>query len=331
MNPRLEVSGLTTTFGGGDSTVRAVRGVSLSVDAGATLVLLGESGSGKSVSARSILRLYGESAHITGTVRLEGRDLLTAEESEMRQIRGRTIGMVPQDPTAALDPLRSIGSQISEVLRVHRMTQSRKETRQRCVELLGLVGIPDPVRVMRSRPHELSGGMRQRVAIAIAVSCEPDLLIADEPTTALDVTVQAQVLELFVELQQRMGMSLLMVTHDVGVAEELDGDVAVMYAGVVVESGLAREILTEPRHPYTAGLLASLPSPAVRRGQLTVIPGRPPLTGEVGTGCAFAQRCGDVQPQCRTAEPELVPVLPGRQAACPVVNETALREKELSA
>ncbi|MFW0783442.1 ABC transporter ATP-binding protein [Gordonia sp. CPCC 206044] len=318
MSPRLEVTDLTTTFGAGESAVRALRGVSLSVNAGATLVLLGESGSGKSVTARSILRLYGSSAHSRGTVRFEGRDLLSLSEPDMRSIRGRTIGMVPQDPAAALDPLRSVGAQLAEVLHVHRMTRTRRQTNDRCVELLGLVGIADPVRVLRSRPHQLSGGMRQRVAIAIAVSCQPDVLIADEPTSALDVSVQAQVLELFTELQGRMGMTLVMVTHDVGVAEELDGQVAVMYAGAIVESGTAREVLQTPRHPYTTGLLASLPSPTARRGELTVIGGRPPLTGEVGAGCAFAPRCPIARAECRDEEPPLMQIAPSRSSACPV-------------
>ncbi|MDF0528965.1 ABC transporter ATP-binding protein [Tsukamurella sp. 8F] len=317
MTPRLQISDLTTTFRG-HSPIRAVRGVSLSVDAGETLVLLGESGSGKSVTARSVLRLYGSAAACTGSVTLDGEDLLTMPEKRMRTLRGRRLGLVPQDPTAALDPLRSIGSQLAEVLRAHRLTRTRAGTRARCEELLTLVGIPDVPQVLASRPHQLSGGMRQRAVIAIAVAGEPDVLIADEPTTALDVTVQAQVLSLFTSLQRRMGMALLMVTHDVGVAEELDGMVAVMYAGRIAESGSARDILTHPQHPYTAGLLSSLPTPGVPRGRLPVIVGRPPLTGEHSAGCAFAPRCDHAVHSCRHVEPELVDT-GGRWTACPVV------------
>jgi len=241
----------------------------------------------------------------------------------MRQLRGARIGMVPQDPTGALDPLRSIGSQLVEVLTAHRRVTSRAEGRARATELLGRVGIADPARIFRSRPHQLSGGMRQRAVIAIAIACEPDVLIADEPTTALDVTVQAAVLELFRELQRTYGMSLLMVTHDVGVAEELGGTVGVMYAGRLVEKGPVREVLRDPRHPYMCGLLGSLPVPGVARGQLQVIPGRPPLTGETNEGCPFAARCSTAVPSCSTVHPPLVEVAAGRYAACPVVNGDA--------
>jgi oligopeptide/dipeptide ABC transporter ATP-binding protein len=239
----------------------------------------------------------------------------------MRGLRGSRIGMVPQDPTGALDPLRSIGSQITEVLLTHRVSPDRKAARARAVELLEKVGIADPARIADARPHQLSGGMRQRAVIAIAIACEPAVLIADEPTTALDVTVQAAVLGLFRELQASLGTSLLMVTHDVGIAEELGGTVGVMYAGTMMETGPVREVLAQPRHPYTQGLLASLPVPGVARGQLQVIPGRPPLTGEVTEGCAFASRCAQVQPTCRVTAPPLVPLGGGREAACPVVND----------
>jgi oligopeptide/dipeptide ABC transporter ATP-binding protein len=331
MSSHLTVTDLHTTFGSGESAVRAVRGVSLEIEPGGTYVLLGESGSGKSVTARSILRLYQGGTTITGSVMLGEEELTGLSEKRMRRLRGARIGMVPQDPTGALDPLRSIGSQLMEVLRVHRVVPDRSTARSRAMELLDRVGIADPARVAKAKPHMLSGGMRQRAVIAIAIACNPDVLIADEPTTALDVTVQAAVIELFRELQERSEMSLLMVTHDVGIAEELGGQVGVMYAGKLLETGPIREVLASPKHPYTQGLLASLPVPGVARGHLQVIPGRPPLTGETSAGCAFAARCTLVQDTCHVAPPPLVDVAAGRRAACPVVNGSAATSQELSA
>jgi oligopeptide/dipeptide ABC transporter ATP-binding protein len=315
----LELTSLRTTFGT-SRPIEAVRGIDLTLAAGETLTLLGESGSGKSVTARSILRLYGRSARIEGSVQLAGTDLAGLDEKQMRAVRGRRIGLVPQDPSAALDPLRTIGSQLVEVLRAHGIVKDKASARGRARDLLSLVGINDPARVMTSRPHQLSGGMRQRAIIAVAVACEPELLIADEPTTALDVTVQAMVLDLFRDLQKRIGTALLLVTHDVGVAEELGGRVAVMYAGRIVESGATAEVLSGPKHPYTRGLLDSLPTATARRGELPVIPGRPPLTGEALPGCAFAPRCTQVQPSCTDEVPPLATAADGRTAACPVVN-----------
>jgi oligopeptide/dipeptide ABC transporter ATP-binding protein len=316
----LVVDDLHVTFMGKTRRTEAVRGVSLTVTPGKTLALLGESGSGKSVTARSILRLYGPQARTTGNVRLGDVDLLALDERRMRDMRGRRLAFVAQDATAALDPLRRVGSQVAEVLRVHRCDDSRRQARSRSEELLSLVGIPDPRRTARSFPHELSGGMRQRVAIAIAVACNPTVLIADEPTTALDVTVQAQVLALFERLQEELGMGLLLVTHDIGVAREVADHVAVMYAGRLVEEGPMASVLDAPSHPYTQGLLDSVPDSKTPRGQLRAIAGMPPSGADrLGTGCAFAARCPHASPLCTEDEPVLVELAEGRRAACPVM------------
>ncbi|CAO5152705.1 dipeptide ABC transporter (ATP-binding subunit) [Frankia sp. AiPs1] len=331
MSAALRISDLHTTFGSGDGAVRAVRGIDLEIAPGGTYVLLGESGSGKSVTARSILGLYGPAAKVTGSVCLGADELITMAPRQLRQVRGTRLGLVPQDPTGALDPLRGIGAQLGEVLAVHGLAPGRAQRRAAVLRLLASVGIADPARVAASRPHQLSGGMRQRAVIAIAIAGEPEVLIADEPTTALDVTVQAAVLGLIRDLQTRHGMALLMVTHDVGVAEELGGTVGVMYAGRLVETGPAREVLRDPRHPYTRGLLASLPVPGVARGELRVIPGRPPLTGESGTGCAFAPRCPLAVASCRHRPPPLVALgAGGRAAACPVLNDEPVAKELVS-
>jgi oligopeptide/dipeptide ABC transporter ATP-binding protein len=312
----LDITDLHTEFGRPADPVRAVRGVSLRLERGRTVVLLGESGSGKSVTARSVLGLYGSAARIRGRARLGDVDLVAADEQRLERVRGRSIALVPQDPSGSLDPLRRIGSQLTEVLRHHRMVASRAEAATRVEELLRLVGIPDPKRVARAYPHQLSGGMRQRAVIAIAVSCEPSVLLADEPTTALDVTVQAQILELFADLQRSMDMAILLVTHDVGVADQLGDEVCVMYAGRIVERGPTREVLDRPAHPYTRALLASLPQPGLPRGELQAIPGRAVLAGESVVGCPFAARCAHVRDECAAAEPDLVALAPTRSAAC---------------
>jgi oligopeptide/dipeptide ABC transporter ATP-binding protein len=282
-------------------------------------VLLGESGSGKSVTARSIMQLYGREARHGGQVRLDGTELIGLDEPHLRQIRGKRIGLVSQDPGAALDPLRRVGQQVAEVLRIHRRDLSRADCRARAVGLLGVVGLPHPERVAKAFPHELSGGMRQRVAIAIAISCEPELLIADEPTTALDVTVQAQILEELNRLRQRLGMAILLVTHDVGVAEQMADRVAVMYAGRIVEIGPASSVLDHPAHPYTEGLLSCLPAPGVLRGALRTLPGLPPIPGDLGHGCPFAPRCAHASDACAAAEPDLRTVDAGHASACVLV------------
>jgi oligopeptide/dipeptide ABC transporter ATP-binding protein len=317
----LAVRDLTVSFPRRGAEIHAVRGVDLTLTAGRTLVLLGESGSGKSVTARSIMRLDDRSARIGGSVRLGDTELTTLDESTMRRLRGSAIGMVPQDPSGALDPLARIGAQIAEVLKRHDVEDDRRRARVLAAGLLERVGIHDPVRVLRSYPFELSGGMRQRIAVAIAIACRPRVLIADEPTTALDVTVQAQVLELFGELQRELNMALLLVTHDVGVARVMGDDVAVMYAGRLVERGRVDQVLHRPGHPYTAGLLDALPLPGIPRGALQAIPGRPPGPDEVvaDDACALAPRCRFAQPACATHRPPLVEVRPGQLAACDVV------------
>jgi oligopeptide/dipeptide ABC transporter ATP-binding protein len=315
----LRVTDLSVTFRRGGQSIEAVRGISLAVEPGKTLVLLGESGSGKSVSARSVMRLYGSSVAITGQVSLGHVDLLSLSEMAMQDVRGRAIALVPQDASGTLDPLRRIGSQITEVLRRHRMVPTRAAARERAKELLDQVGISDPVRAMRSYPHELSGGMRQRALIAIAIACSPRILIADEPTTALDVTIQAQVLDLFASLQQQLGMGILLVTHDVGVARQIADRVAVMYAGRLVEEGSGTQVLEHPGHPYSAGLLGAVPTRETPRGGLHAIPGQPPAAGEQVRACAFAPRCPFVQDGCLERVPDLASVGPDHRAACPVV------------
>ncbi|MDT4893471.1 MAG: peptide/nickel transport system ATP-binding protein [Pseudonocardiales bacterium] len=315
----LIVRGLNTVLCQGKSRLPLVRGVDFDLRAGRTTVLLGESGSGKSISARSLLRLTPRSMRVSGSAVLDGTDLLELPERHLPRYRGSRVGMIPQDPSVALDPFRKVGRQILEVLRVHKMVASRAEGRQRTLELLSQVGIPDPVRVSKAWPHELSGGMKQRVAIAIGISCRPAVLIADEPTTALDVTVQAQILRLIKSLQDELGTALLFITHDVGVAREIADDVAVMYAGVIVEHGPAAQVLNDPTHPYTAALLAALPGRGRKRGELLPIPGQPPSPADATlTGCRFAPRCTRVRPECTAQEPELLHIGAdsGHAAAC---------------
>jgi oligopeptide/dipeptide ABC transporter ATP-binding protein len=249
-------------------------------------------------------------------VRLGDVDISAADERQLQAVRGERIALVPQDPSGALDPLRSVGSQLVEVLRQHNIVPTRAQARERAVELLRLVGIPDPQRVVKAYPHQLSGGMRQRVVIAIGVSCNPQVLIADEPTTALDVTVQAQILELFGALQDSLQMAILLVTHDVGVAREVGDEIAVMYAGRIVEHGPTAEVLDAPAHPYTAALLASVPTPGIARGRLSPIPGRAVLAGESISGCPFAPRCHRAVASSWLVEPDLVSIEPGRFVAC---------------
>lgn len=308
----LQVRDLSTTFTATGHPVHVLQDVSFTVKRGETLILLGESGSGKSVTIRSILRLYAPtSARHGGQVLVDGIDVSHLDEPHLRRLRGATVSMIQQDPSTALDPLRRIGAQLDEALRIHRIADRKVAARAEGRRLLAAVGIADPDRVLRSFPHQISGGMRQRVAIALAISSRPRVILADEPTTALDVTIQAQVLDLLASLQRRHAMALVMITHDVGVAAELGGNVAVMYAGRIVESGPTHAVLSSPRHRYTQALLESLPRPGIPRGRLPVIPGRIPRAEErTGPGCAFAPRCPFATEVCRTVAPALAPDLP---------------------
>jgi oligopeptide/dipeptide ABC transporter ATP-binding protein len=309
--PLLEVRDLRTHFFTREGVVRAVDGVSLSVDIGRTLGLVGESGCGKSVTALSILGLIPKppARIVGGEVLFRGRDLTTLSERELEDVRGKRIAMVFQDPMTSLNPTLTIETQLVETIRRH-MDVSRREAGRRAVELLDEVGIPNPEARIHDYPHRLSGGMRQRVMIAIALSCEPDVLIADEPTTALDVTVQAQVLDLLDRLRREHDMAMIVITHDMGVIAEVADEVAVMYAGQIVEQATAAELFAHPEHPYTEALLGALPQlddDASRTGRLTAIPGRPPSLIEPPVGCRFAARCpyADEPDGCAEHPPEL--------------------------
>jgi oligopeptide/dipeptide ABC transporter ATP-binding protein len=303
----LEVRGLHTEFRTGAGVVRAVDGVSYSVEAGETVAIVGESGSGKSVGALSILRLIPDPpGRITaGEIRFAGRDLAQLSEAEMRQVRGNEIGMVFQEPMTSLNPVLTIGRQITETLEQHRGLD-RAAAQRRAVELLGLVGIADPKRRLEQYPHQLSGGMRQRVMIAIALACEPKLVIADEPTTALDVTIQAQILELMKDLTRRLGVALIVITHNLGVVARYANRVNVMYAGRIVESGTAAAVYGAPRHPYTMALLRSVPRlDRPRQARLDPVEGQPPDLTRLDGGCSFRPRCRFAIEACAAARPPL--------------------------
>ncbi|MBB2773292.1 MULTISPECIES: dipeptide ABC transporter ATP-binding protein [Mycolicibacterium] len=313
----LEVSGLTVTFATDTERVAAVRGLDYRLDAGEVVALVGESGAGKSAGAMAVAGLLPEHAEVAGSVRLDGTELLGLSDAEMSKIRGRRIGTVFQDPMSALTPVYTVGDQIAEALRVHNRDLDRRAARTRAVELLELVGIAQPERRARAFPHELSGGERQRVVIAIAIANDPDLLICDEPTTALDVTVQAQILEVLRTARDVTGAGVLIITHDLGVVAEFADRALVMYAGRAVEIASVSELYTERRMPYTVGLLGSVPRLDARQGErLVPIPGAPPSLAALPPGCPFAPRCPLAIDECRAAEPELIEVAPGHLAAC---------------
>jgi oligopeptide/dipeptide ABC transporter ATP-binding protein len=316
--PVLRIRDLRVSFRMQGRDYPAVDGVDLDLQRGETLCVVGESGCGKSVTALSVLRLLPEPpARIQAAeISLEGADLLKMQGEELRSIRGRRIAMIFQEPMTSLNPVFSVGNQIEETLKVH-TDLTRAARRERVAELLHRVGIPSPRQRMRDYPHQLSGGMRQRVMIAMALACDPAVLIADEPTTALDVTIQAQILELIDDLKRQLGMSVLLITHDLGVVAETAERVAVLYAGRVVETGSVEEIFHSPRHPYTEGLLLSMPGAlAEPRGPLHVIPGRVPDLFEVPEGCRFRDRCAHAIDRCKEVDPRLETLSDGRAVAC---------------
>jgi peptide/nickel transport system ATP-binding protein len=317
--PLLRVEDLRVEFPTEDGVVHAVDGITYQVYPGRTLGIVGESGSGKTVSSLTTLGLTrGQGARVSGRILFGGQDLVTLPEDRLRAIRGNEIAMIFQDPLSSLHPLYRVGAQLIEAVRAHRDV-SKTQARERSVELLGLVGIPDPARRVDEYPHEFSGGMRQRAMIAMALANEPKLLIADEPTTALDVTVQAQILALMERLQRELGMAIVMITHDLGVVAEMADDIAVMYAGRIVEVASAELLFAGPQHPYTWGLLKSIPRLDGDRSQdLVPIPGTPPSLIRPPSGCHFHPRCPYMQPEHARIDPalEVVPGAPGHHVAC---------------
>jgi oligopeptide/dipeptide ABC transporter ATP-binding protein len=314
----LEVDGLSVQFGDGADAVHAVDGVSFTLDRGETLAIVGESGSGKSVTGLAVMGLVDPPGRITeGDVRLDGRSLVGLSEREYRQFRGRELAIVFQDPMTALNPVQRVGEQIAEAVRVH--GGSPAEARRRALDMLERVGVVPAARRARAYPHELSGGMRQRVLLAMALVHRPRVLIADEPTTALDVTTQAQMLELLAELQEEMGLALVLISHDLGVVARIADRVLVLYAGRVAEIGTAADVFTASGHPYTRGLLGSVPRADTHAGtrvELAAIPGAPPDLRAVPVGCAFHPRCALAQDRCRTVVPELTRLHGDHRAAC---------------
>jgi len=314
----LEVSQLTTGFFTSKGVVRATDRVSFSLEKGETLCIVGESGSGKSVTALSIMRLidFSNGRVLEGNITFRGEDLTTKTQEEMTHIRGNNIAMIFQDPMSALNPVFTVGDQIAESLMLHQ-GMSEAEAMKEAIELLRRVGIPAPEIRVKQYPHELSGGMCQRVVIAVALACRPDLLIADEPTTALDVTVQAQILDLLRNLQKEFGMSIMLITHDMGVAAEMADRIAVMYAGVIVEEGTVAEIFDHPSHPYTQGLLHSIPGFETERGtELHTIKGTIPRLDQLPTGCRFHPRCPHAKERCSREEPVAFGLNAKHQVAC---------------
>jgi oligopeptide/dipeptide ABC transporter ATP-binding protein len=315
--PMLQVKGLRTHFFTADGVVRAVDGVDFTISRGQTVGLVGESGCGKSVTSLSIMRLIAPPGKVAGgEILLDGTDLLKLDEDEMYNIRGNRVSMIFQEPMTSLNPVFTVGDQIAEAVLVHQKT-SKEQAKKRAIEMLGLVGIPQPQQRYNAYPHEMSGGMRQRVMIAMALSCNPEVLIADEPTTALDVTIQAQILELMKDLKERSRMGLLLITHDLGVVAEMCEEVCVMYAGQIVEQADVLSLFKDPKHPYTQGLLASIPTLATDPGErLNVIQGTVPNLLRLPPGCRFAGRCPHVMPICREVDPLLGELEGGRKVRC---------------
>ncbi|MEF2071167.1 ABC transporter ATP-binding protein [Consotaella aegiceratis] len=315
VEPALRVEGLTTTFDTSKGRVTAVDHVDFDVMPGEVLGLVGESGSGKSVTLRSIMRLLHGAGHVSGSVQWQGRDLLAISERELRGVRGGQIAMIFQEPMTALNPVLPVKIQIEENLKAHTRLGAA-DRRKRAIELLDLVGIPAAERRLGDYPHQFSGGMRQRVMIAIALASNPRLLLADEPTTALDVTIQDQILKLILDLRDEFAMSVVLVTHDLGVVAGTCDRMAVMYAGRIVETGSVAAVFAEPHHPYTRGLLGSVPRGGGERTMLLSIEGTPPGLSAIPSGCAFNPRCSFATDRCRVETPELASFAPGRTVAC---------------
>jgi peptide/nickel transport system ATP-binding protein len=317
----IDIRDLNVTFTGGRKPVHAVNGVTLSVQRGEVVALLGESGSGKSVTLRSLLNMHPRKrTRMSGSVVAAGQDILKLSGRALADYRGKVASMIFQEPLLALDPVYTVGAQITEAIRRHEPV-SNAEAHARALALLQKVKIPSPERRLQAFPHEMSGGMRQRAMIALALACNPQILLADEPTTALDATVQIQILLLLRELQRELGLSVILVTHDIGVAVEVADRVAVMYAGRIVETGSVRDIIRNPRHPYTQGLLASRAHDAMSGARLDAIPGAPPDLAALPPGCSFAPRCKHAAAACMVAPPEVVEIGPGHAARCVRLSE----------
>ncbi|MFV8830442.1 ABC transporter ATP-binding protein [Alkalihalobacterium sp. APHAB7] len=317
-NVLLEVKGLKTQFFMDEGKVaKAVDGVDFEIRKGETLALVGESGSGKSITSLSIMQLIQSPPGkiVAGSIKLEGKDLLKLSEKEMTNVRGNDIGMIFQEPMTSLNPVFTIGNQIAEPLMKHKKMK-KKEAYAKALELLKLVGFPRAEEIISEYPHQLSGGMRQRAMIAMALSCNPKLLIADEPTTALDVTIQAQILDLMIDMKEEFGSSILMITHDLGVVAETADRVMVMYGGQIVESADVKELFTDPKHPYTVGLLASMPQIDDDKERLEAIPGMVPPAHNFPQGCRFAPRCKHAMEKCTNDVPELYEAGPGHKVRC---------------
>jgi len=322
--PLLEVAGLRVDFQTLDGPIRVIDGVGFTIARGEVLGLVGESGSGKSVTSLAIMRLLGEQGRIAeGSIRLGDSILTTLSEAEMLAVRGRRVSMIFQEPMTSLNPVYTVGFQIAEVL-VEHLGLGRRAATERAVALMRLVGIPAPEFRVRDYPHQLSGGMRQRVMIAMALACQPSLLIADEPTTALDVTIQAQILDLIAKLRRETGTAVLMITHDLGVIASTADRVAVMYAGQIVEEALVGELFAQPRHPYTRLLMKSIPRVGEKRRRLEVIEGTTPSPAQLPAGCRFHPRCPDAIERCRAAAPPLETRADGRRVRCWRADETGL-------
>ena len=325
----LEIRNLNTSFYTDNGEVRAVNGISYNLERGKVLGIVGESGSGKSVSAYSILQILAATGEIKegSSIKLDGEELVGAKEHVLKTIRGNKVSIIFQDPMTSLNPTYTVGHQLMEAILLH-TNRNKKQARERAIEMLKLVGINEPEKRVDQYPHEFSGGMRQRVGIAMALACEPDILIADEPTTALDVTIQAQIIDLMIKLQKELGMAIIMITHDLGVIAQICDEVIVMYAGSICEQGTADEIFYNPKHEYTKGLLRSIPTVNTKGKKLKPIEGTPIDLLNMPKGCAFAPRCENCMKICLTDKPERIQINDDHQAACWMNYKEAMEEEK---